>query len=79
MERDNNEVTNVSPAKTTSSHQHDLCSSTDLDDDILPLFRRIQLQPRKSDLIDGDTTAHHKTTNENKHVFGTLDFPIVID
>ena len=70
-ERDNYEVSNVLPPKTTS-HQYDLSSSSDLDDEILPLFRRIQLQPKKS---NNDTVMHHKTTN----IHGTLDFPIVID
>ena len=79
-ERDNYEASNIPPAKTTSSHhQHDLSSSSDLDDDILPLFRRIQLQPKKPDLTDGDSVTHHKEINDNKHVHGTLDFPILID
>ena len=77
-ERDKYEAANISPAKTISSHQqHDLSSCSDLDDDILPLFRRIQLQPKKPDVTDGNTITHHKANNENEH--GTLDFPIVID
>lgn len=72
-ERDNYDTSNL---KTTFSHQqHDLSSSDD--DDILPLFRRIQLQPKKPDVTDGNTVTHHKADNENKH--GTFNFPIVID
>ena len=70
----------VSPAKTASAHQDSLSSSSDLDDDILPLFRRIQLQPRKSDL-SSDGTGTQKTTNKKltPHIHGTVDFPIVLD
>ena len=64
----------ISHVKTTSPHQHDLSSSSDLDEDILPLFRRIQLQQKKS--TDGDTVTCHKTTNK---LHGTLELPIVID
>lgn len=73
MERDHSR--DVSHVKTTSPHQHDLSSSSDLDDDdILPLFRRIQLQQKKS--TDTDTVTRHKTTNQ---LHGTLELPIVID
>ena len=72
MERHNRHV--VSHVKTTSLHQHDLSSSSDLDEDILPLFRRIQLQQKK--LTDSDAVTHHKTTHKLQ---GTLEFPIVID
>lgn len=80
MERDNSHDvvgSNVLP----TSRQHNLSSSpeiSDLDDDILPLFRRIHLQQKKS---DSDTVTHVKTTNKKpvQHSHGTLEFPIVID
>ena len=75
---DSYEVSSLLPAKTASTHQDNLSSSSDLDDDILPLFRRIQLQPRKSNLsVGGIETQRNKKLAQ--HVYGTVDFPIVID
>jgi len=75
---------NVLPARTITQcclHQYNLSSSSDLDDEILPLFKRIQLQQKNPDLSNSDTVTHHMTTNKQpiQHLYGTLDFPIVID
>lgn len=89
LEEDNSyydNASNVLPRKTTTQcclHQRNLNSSSDLDDEILPLFQRIQLQQKNPDLPNSDTVTHHHHMTTNKqpiqHVYGTLEFPIVID
>ena len=73
-------MSNVPSMKTTTS-SHQLSSGSGSDDEILPLFKRIQLQEKKSDLTINNTVTHHIMAKEsiNQHVHGTLDSPIEID
>ena len=63
--------------KKCCSFQFD--SSSDLDDDILPLFERIQLQQQHSDLSDDHTFSSSYKKPPVQHVGGTPEFPIVLD
>ena len=74
----------TSHTKTTiekgCSFQFDSSStSSDLDDDILPLFERIQLQQQHSDLSDNHTFSSSYKKPPVQHVGGTPEFPIVLD